>query len=79
MWHCVYDQIDANFQSITQQCDLRLDRSNDDASQIPGATLGVFGTLSIIVIIPILERIVYPLIVRVNGRSPSPVRSSPLN
>ena len=71
MWHCVYDQIDANFQSVTQQCDLRL-AQGEDATQIPGATLGVFGTISIIVIIPILEMAIYPLYRKITKRDPSP-------
>ncbi|OWZ24608.1 LOW QUALITY PROTEIN: Proton-dependent Oligopeptide Transporter [Phytophthora megakarya] len=43
MWECAYDQLDANFQSIAQQCDLRVGADNIsdfDAIQIPGASLG---------------------------------------
>lgn len=70
MWHCVYDQIDANFQSVSQQTDLRL-FNKDDSAQVPGAALGLFGTISILIIIPFLEKVVYPLYRCVTGKSPS--------
>ncbi|KAF0699181.1 Aste57867_10233 [Aphanomyces stellatus] len=61
IWECIYDQKDANFQSITQQCDLRLG-SGRNAAQVPGAFLGVFDTLGVGVAIPLLEFIVLPRI-----------------
>ncbi|RHY88976.1 hypothetical protein DYB35_002533 [Aphanomyces astaci] len=61
VWGCVSDQIDANFQSITQQCDLRLTAT----TQVPGAMLGIFDPLAIIVLIPVLESGVYPLYERI--------------
>ncbi|GAB9467431.1 Proton-dependent oligopeptide transporter [Globisporangium polare] len=71
MWECAYDQLDANFQSIAQQCDLRLTRNPDEHDiQVPGASLGIFDPLTIIVLIPILDRFVYPLYGRVVGRAP---------
>eukprot|EP00644_Phytophthora_capsici_P011695 jgi/Phyca11/529868/estExt2_fgenesh1_pm.C_PHYCAscaffold_500025 len=71
IWNCAYDQTDANFQSITQQCDLRLDTSDPDSSQIPGAMLGVFDPIVIVICIPILDSIVYPMYTKWAGKSPS--------
>lgn len=74
IWECAYDQLDANFQSITQQCDLRLDTSNPgdpETPQVPGAMLGIFDPLTIIVLIPILDGAIYPLYKRIFGRPPS--------
>ncbi|ETI47830.1 hypothetical protein F443_08020 [Phytophthora nicotianae P1569] len=71
IWNCAYDQTDANFQSITQQCDLRLDRSDPDSKQIPGAMLGVFDPIVIVICIPILDSIVYHLYTKRVGKSPS--------
>ncbi|RLN52075.1 hypothetical protein BBJ29_009652 [Phytophthora kernoviae] len=71
MWQCAYDQTDANFQSITQQCDLRLDRNDPDSSQIPGAMLTVFDPIVILIVIPILDSVVYPLYTKRFGKSPS--------
>ncbi|KAF1334913.1 Proton-dependent oligopeptide transporter, partial [Globisporangium splendens] len=71
MWECAYDQLDANFQSIAQQCDLRLTKDDDEHNvQVPGASLGIFDPLTIIVLIPILDRFVYPLYARFAGRTP---------
>ncbi|KAF0728497.1 hypothetical protein Ae201684P_016541 [Aphanomyces euteiches] len=70
-WHCVYDQIDANFQSIAQQTDLRF--GNDrDSTQLPGAVLGVFDPISIVILIPVLENVVYPMYTKWTGKAPSP-------
>ncbi|KAG7383873.1 hypothetical protein PHYPSEUDO_003230 [Phytophthora pseudosyringae] len=71
IWQCAYDQTDANFQSITQQCDLRLDRSDPDSSQVPGAMLGVFDPIFIVICIPILDSVVYPLYEKRFGKPPS--------
>ncbi|KAE8952011.1 hypothetical protein PR001_g33476, partial [Phytophthora rubi] len=71
IWNCAYDQTDANFQSITQQCDLRLDTSDPDSSQIPGAMLGVFDPIVIVICIPLLDSIVYPMYTKWAGKSPS--------
>ncbi|RLN90713.1 hypothetical protein BBJ28_00020732, partial [Nothophytophthora sp. Chile5] len=74
MWECAYDQLDANFQSIAQQCDLRLGADNitdTDAVQVPGASLGIFDPLTIILLIPILDGLVYPLYGKAFGRPPS--------
>ncbi|RHZ03235.1 hypothetical protein DYB31_003530 [Aphanomyces astaci] len=67
VWGCVSDQIDANFQSITQQCDLRLTAT----TQVPGAMLGIFDPLAIIVLIPVLESGVYPLYERITLSPPT--------
>ncbi|KAF1317014.1 Proton-dependent oligopeptide transporter, partial [Globisporangium splendens] len=71
IWNCAYDQTDANFQSITQQCDLRLDTSDPDSSQIPGAMLGVFDPIVIVICIPILDSIIYPFYTKKVGKAPS--------
>ncbi|GMF26065.1 unnamed protein product [Phytophthora lilii] len=74
MWECAYDQLDANFQSIAQQCDLRVgsdNMSDYDAVQIPGASLGIFDPLTIILLIPVLDGFVYPLWGKIFGRPPS--------
>ncbi|KAG1712810.1 hypothetical protein DVH05_000545 [Phytophthora capsici] len=71
IWNCAYDQTDANFQSITQQCDLRLDTSDPDSSQIPGAMLGVFDPIVIVICIPILDSIVYPAYHKWTGKPAS--------
>ncbi|OQR91468.1 Proton-dependent Oligopeptide Transporter (POT) Family [Achlya hypogyna] len=71
MWQCVYDQIDANFQSIAQQTDLRFGDTRD-ATQLSGAVLGVFDPLSVILLIPILDTVVYPLYHKKMGRPASP-------
>jgi peptide/histidine transporter 3/4 len=71
IWQCAYDQTDANFQSITQQCDLRLDTSDPDSSQIPGAMLGVFDPIVIVIVIPILDSFVYPMYTKTFGRPPT--------
>lgn len=74
MWECAYDQLDANFQSIAQQCDLRLGADNQtdtDAIQVPGASLGIFDPLTIILLIPVLDGFVYPLYRKTFGRPPS--------
>ncbi|KAF1317015.1 Proton-dependent oligopeptide transporter, partial [Globisporangium splendens] len=71
IWQCAYDQTDANFQSITQQCDLRLDTSDPDSSQIPGAMLGVFDPIVIVICIPILDSIIYPFYTKKVGKAPS--------
>ncbi|GAB9476970.1 Proton-dependent oligopeptide transporter, partial [Globisporangium polare] len=71
IWQCAYDQTDANFQSITQQCDLRLDTSDPKSDQVPGAMLGVFDPIVIVICIPILDSIVYPLYTKKFGQAPS--------
>jgi peptide/histidine transporter 3/4 len=70
-WQCAYDQTDANFQSMTQQCDLRLDTSDPDSVQMPGAMLGVFDPIVIVICIPILDSIVYPFYKKVTGTEPT--------
>ncbi|EQC36623.1 hypothetical protein SDRG_06063 [Saprolegnia diclina VS20] len=60
VWNAVYDQLDANFQSVTQQCDLRWDpNSGRHGAQVPGAMLGVFDTLGVALWIPLLDHIVH--------------------
>uniref|UniRef100_K3W9A6 Major facilitator superfamily (MFS) profile domain-containing protein n=1 Tax=Globisporangium ultimum (strain ATCC 200006 / CBS 805.95 / DAOM BR144) TaxID=431595 RepID=K3W9A6_GLOUD len=71
IWQCAYDQTDANFQSITQQCDLRLDTSDPHSSQVPGAMLGVFDPIVIVICIPILDSIIYPFYTKKVGKAPS--------
>lgn len=73
IWECAYDQLDANFQSIAQQCDLRIsdNLSHQDWIQVPGASLGIFDPLTIILLIPVLDGFVYPLYQRLFGRPPS--------
>ncbi|KAF0685824.1 Aste57867_22346 [Aphanomyces stellatus] len=67
VWGCVSDQIDANFQSITQQCDLRLSAT----TQLPGAVLGIFDPLAIMLLIPLLDHVVYPAYERTFQKLPS--------
>ncbi|KAJ0408304.1 hypothetical protein ATCC90586_008254 [Pythium insidiosum] len=74
LWECAYDQLDANFQSIAQQCDTRIapDSPTDHlAPQVPGASLGIFDPLTIIVLIPVLDHAVYPAYTKLIGRPPS--------
>ncbi|KAF1787812.1 Major facilitator superfamily domain [Phytophthora cactorum] len=71
IWNCKYDQTDANFQSITQQCDLRLDTSDPDSKQIPGAMLGIFDPIVIVICIPILDSFVYPMYQKWTGKPAS--------
>ncbi|RLO07340.1 hypothetical protein DYB28_000709 [Aphanomyces astaci] len=70
MWQCVYDQIDANFQTIAQQTDLRFGNERD-ATQLPGAVLGVFDPIAIVVLIPFLETVVYPVYKKFSGKEAS--------
>uniref|UniRef100_K3WH16 Major facilitator superfamily (MFS) profile domain-containing protein n=1 Tax=Globisporangium ultimum (strain ATCC 200006 / CBS 805.95 / DAOM BR144) TaxID=431595 RepID=K3WH16_GLOUD len=71
MWECAYDQLDANFQSIAQQCDLRLTKDDDEHNvQVPGASLSIFDPLTIIVLMKILDKFIYPLYQRIVGRPP---------
>ncbi|KAG9402389.1 hypothetical protein AC1031_007003 [Aphanomyces cochlioides] len=70
LWQCVFDQIDANFQSIVQQSDLRLGPGRD-APQIPGAMLGLFDTIGVSLVIPFLEFIVFPKLERARGGVPA--------
>ncbi|KAG7398495.1 hypothetical protein PHYBOEH_010952 [Phytophthora boehmeriae] len=71
IWQCTYDQGDANYQAITQQCDLRLDTSDPHSSQVPGALLTVFDPLVILFVIPLLDSVVYPLYTKRFGKPPS--------
>lgn len=71
IWNCAYDQTDANFQSITQQCDLRWSTSHEDNSQVPGSMLGVFDPIVIVICIPLLDSVVYPWYTRRFGKRPS--------
>ncbi|OQR90076.1 Proton-dependent Oligopeptide Transporter (POT) Family [Thraustotheca clavata] len=71
MWQCVYDQTDANFQSISQQTDLRFGNAWD-ASQLSGAVLGVFDPIAIVICIPVLDSIVYPFYKKRAGKPASP-------
>ncbi|KAH9156146.1 hypothetical protein AeRB84_001932 [Aphanomyces euteiches] len=71
VWNCVYDQTDANFQSISQQTDLRFG-NNRDSTQLSGTVLGIFDPISIVILIPVLEQGVYPLYKKWTGKSPSP-------
>ncbi|CAK4757196.1 unnamed protein product [Aphanomyces euteiches] len=70
IWDCVYDQTDANFQSIAQQTDLRFGNERD-STQLSGAVLGAFDPIAIIIMIPVLEQIVYPLYTKWSGKAPS--------
>ncbi|KAH9162015.1 hypothetical protein LEN26_001139 [Aphanomyces euteiches] len=71
VWNCVYDQTDANFQSISQQTDLRFG-NNRDSTQLSGTVLGIFDPISIVILIPVLEQGVYPLYKKWTGKPPSP-------
>ncbi|RHY35201.1 hypothetical protein DYB32_000342 [Aphanomyces invadans] len=71
MWQCVYDQVDANFQTIAQQTDLRFGNARD-ATQLPGAVLGVFDPIAIVLLIPFLEIVVYPAYKKITGKDASP-------
>ncbi|CCI49368.1 unnamed protein product [Albugo candida] len=73
-WECAYDQLDANFQSITQQCDLRVGAKSivdAHADQVPGALLGIIDPITIILFIPALDTVFYPCYTRLFGRPPS--------
>ncbi|CAK4642180.1 hypothetical protein LEN26_006845 [Aphanomyces euteiches] len=70
IWNCVYDQTDANFQSIAQQTDLRFGNERD-STQLSGAVLGVFDPISIVIMIPVLDQIAYPLYKKWTGKVPS--------
>ncbi|EQC40350.1 hypothetical protein SDRG_02251 [Saprolegnia diclina VS20] len=71
MWQCVYDQIDANFQSIAQQTDLRFGDAWD-ATQLSGAVLGVFDPIAIVILIPLLDAVIYPAYKKYFGKAASP-------
>ncbi|KDO25544.1 hypothetical protein SPRG_08735 [Saprolegnia parasitica CBS 223.65] len=71
MWQCVYDQIDANFQSIAQQTDLRFG-DEWDATQLSGAVLGVFDPIAIVILIPLLDAVIYPAYKKYFGKAASP-------
>ena len=72
IWQCAYDQIDANFQAITQQCDLRwFGHGGQTAKQVPGAMLGVFDPIAIVILIPILDMLVYPAYHKLAGKPAS--------
>ncbi|OQR93154.1 Proton-dependent Oligopeptide Transporter (POT) Family [Thraustotheca clavata] len=71
MWYCVYDEIDANFQSVSQQTDLRF--GNEwNATQLSGAVLGVFDPIAIVICIPVLDLAIYPFYKRITGKAASP-------
>lgn len=73
-WECAYDQLDANFQSITQQCDLRVGAKSivdAHADQVPGALLGIIDPITIILFIPALDTVFYPCYTRLFKRPPS--------
>ncbi|GAB9467430.1 Proton-dependent oligopeptide transporter [Globisporangium polare] len=71
MWECTYDQLDANFQSIAQQCDLRLTRNPEEHNmQVPGAMLSVFDPITAIFLVPTLDKLVYPFYGKMVGRPP---------
>jgi peptide/histidine transporter 3/4 len=71
IWQCAFAQTDINFQSITQQCDLRLDTSDPDSNQVPAAMLGVLEPIVVVLCIPILDSIVYPFYTSKVGKAPS--------
>ncbi|OQS06035.1 Proton-dependent Oligopeptide Transporter (POT) Family [Thraustotheca clavata] len=71
MWQCIYDQIDANFQVIAQQTDLRFG-DNRHSTQLPGAVLGVFDPIAIVILIPLLDSVIYPAYKRWTGKDASP-------
>ncbi|EQC40295.1 hypothetical protein SDRG_02197 [Saprolegnia diclina VS20] len=71
VWQCVYDQIDANFQMIAQQTDLRFGDAYD-ATQLPGAVLGVFDPIAIVILIPLLDAVIYPAYKKRFGKAASP-------
>ncbi|DAZ96056.1 TPA: hypothetical protein N0F65_000051 [Lagenidium giganteum] len=71
IWQCAYDQTDANFQSMTQQCDLRLNTNDRESAQVPGAMLGVFAPIVVVIVVPILDAFIYPLYTRGAGKPPS--------
>ncbi|KAF0699184.1 Aste57867_10236 [Aphanomyces stellatus] len=62
VWQCVAHQTDANFQSIAQQCDLRLSASTRTAIQIPGAMLGALCTMGVAVGLPLLHYVIFPVV-----------------
>ncbi|RHZ38378.1 hypothetical protein DYB31_004482 [Aphanomyces astaci] len=71
LWQCTFGQIEANFQSIAQQCDLRLG-SGRDAPLIPGAMLGLIDTVGVALVIPLLDYVVLPQLKAWRHRPASP-------
>ncbi|OQR85074.1 Proton-dependent Oligopeptide Transporter (POT) Family [Achlya hypogyna] len=71
MWQCVYDQIDANFQVIAQQTDLRFGNERD-STQLSGAVLGIFDPVAIVILIPLLDAVIYPAYKKHFGKAASP-------
>ncbi|KAG9402392.1 hypothetical protein AC1031_007006 [Aphanomyces cochlioides] len=53
--------MDVNFQSIAQQSELRL-ASGRLAPQVPGAMLAIFDSIGVLLIAPVMDYFIYPLV-----------------
>jgi solute carrier family 15 (peptide/histidine transporter), member 3/4 len=67
-WVCQNQR--ANNQTIVQQTDMRLG-SGPFARQIPGPTMQMFNPVSVLFLVPLFDRVVYPLYERVAGKPAS--------
>ncbi|KAH9127647.1 hypothetical protein AeMF1_002067 [Aphanomyces euteiches] len=71
VWLVMFDQFDSNYQSMTQQTDLRLG-SGRDAPQVPGSMLCLFDPLGLVILLPLLDHVIFPWIESKRGKPPSP-------
>ena len=65
----IYSQMSVGFQNQGCQMDLRTS-SLPDAFKVPISALNLFDTLAILLIVPLLDKVVYPCLRRRNGTSP---------
>lgn len=67
-WVCQNQR--GNNQSIVQQTDVRLG-SGPFASQIPGPTVQMFNPIGVLLFVPLMEKVIYPIYERRAGKPPS--------
>uniref|UniRef100_K3W7K3 Major facilitator superfamily (MFS) profile domain-containing protein n=1 Tax=Globisporangium ultimum (strain ATCC 200006 / CBS 805.95 / DAOM BR144) TaxID=431595 RepID=K3W7K3_GLOUD len=67
-WVCQNQR--GNNQSIIQQTDARLG-SGPDASQIPGPTVQMFNPIGVLLFVPLVQKVIYPLYEKYAGKPPS--------
>ncbi|KAG6622418.1 Proton-dependent Oligopeptide Transporter (POT) Family [Phytophthora cinnamomi] len=67
-WACQNQR--GNNQSIIQQTDTRLG-SGTFASQIPGPTVQMFNPIGVLIFVPLMEKVVYPLYEKYTGKPAS--------
>ncbi|GAB9474344.1 hypothetical protein Gpo141_00011474 [Globisporangium polare] len=67
-WVCQNQR--GNNQSLIQQTDVRLG-SSPDASQIPGPTVQMFNPIGCVLLVPLTEKMLYPLYTKYVGKPPS--------